>query len=132
MEGNSFKTILKKLRDKKGLSQTQLANKLHVAQNTVSNWETGNREPDWEMMSVIANFFGVTMDFLLGRTETKNTSFVAETKGTFSIAETNEVDEILEALHKRPEMKTLFSLSRKASKEDIEKTMKIIETLRGK
>lgn len=123
MRGNNFNKILKDLRNKKGLSQFQLAKKINVAQNTVSNWEKGIREPDWEMMGVIANFFGVTVDYLLGRTETKNLT---------SADETDEVNEILEALHKRPEMKTLFSISQKASKKDIEKAMRIIEALKDK
>lgn len=42
-----------------------------------------------------------------------------------------EIDEYLDALHKRPEMKALFSISKKATKEDVEKTIKIIEMFRG-
>lgn len=43
----------------------------------------------------------------------------------------NEIEEYLDALHKRPEMKALFSISKKATKEDIEKTIKIIEMFKG-
>ena len=43
----------------------------------------------------------------------------------------DELEEYLELLHKRPEMKALFSLSKNATKEDVEKTMKIIEMFRG-
>jgi CHASE3 domain sensor protein len=42
-----------------------------------------------------------------------------------------EITEILEQLHKRPEMKMLFSVSKNATKEDIEKAVKIIEALKG-
>ena len=43
----------------------------------------------------------------------------------------DELEEYLEMLHKRPEMKTLFSLSKDATKEDVEKTIKIIEMFRS-
>ena len=43
----------------------------------------------------------------------------------------DEIEEYLDALQKRPEMKALFSISHKATKEDIEKTIKIIEMFKG-
>lgn len=41
-----MKTTLAELRKKKGISQTELAKQLDVSQNTVSQWETGDRKPD--------------------------------------------------------------------------------------
>jgi transcriptional regulator with XRE-family HTH domain len=64
---NTFGNILKELRLKKGLNQVELAKILSVAKGTISNWEKGNRTPDNEMLSKIATFFDVTVDFLLGR-----------------------------------------------------------------
>ena len=43
----------------------------------------------------------------------------------------NSIEDILEILHKRPEMKALFSVTKNASKEDVEKAVKIIEALKG-
>lgn len=60
---------LKELRKKSGLSQVEFAKKINVAQNTVSNWENGNRVIDSEKAIAIANFFGVTTDYLLGKDE---------------------------------------------------------------
>lgn len=60
---------LKELRAKKGLSQSAFAKAFGVAQNTVSNWENGNRTLDAETASRIANYFHVTVDYLLGRTD---------------------------------------------------------------
>lgn len=61
-----FGTNLKELRTKARMSQQDLANKLGVSQNTVSNWESGNREPDSiELFLQIADIFGVTLDELL-------------------------------------------------------------------
>lgn len=99
------------------MSQRELAKKLNVAQNTVSNWENGIREPDLNTMRMLADLLDTTIDHLLGR-ETE--MYQAD----------EDLDEILEALHKRPEMKTLFSISKKATREDIETAMKIIEALK--
>lgn len=58
---------LKELRKKAGLSQSDFAKKINVAQNTVSNWENGNRVIDSEKAITIASYFGVTTDYLLGK-----------------------------------------------------------------
>lgn len=58
---------LAELRKKSGLSQQQFAKIIGVAQNTVSNWENGNRLMDTEIAAQIANYFNVSLDFLLGR-----------------------------------------------------------------
>lgn len=64
-----FGERLKFLRTDKELSQQKLANELSVNQRTVSNWEKGIRRPDFEILVSIADFFDVTTDFLLGRTD---------------------------------------------------------------
>ena len=54
------------LRKSRGLSQKEFGRALNVAQNTVSNWENGNREPDREMYLRIAEFFGVSVSDVFG------------------------------------------------------------------
>ena len=58
---------LKKLRKQKGLSQSAFAEILHASQNTVSQWESGEREPSYEITQQIADYFDVSVDYLLGR-----------------------------------------------------------------
>ena len=65
-----FRIILKKLREEKNMSQYAFAEAFGVAQSTVGNWESGKREPNFETMQKIANYFGVSVDYLLGREET--------------------------------------------------------------
>lgn len=62
---------LRKLREEAHVSQAALARALGVAQNTVSNWENGNRDPSNEALMRVADFFGVTVDYLLGKEESK-------------------------------------------------------------
>lgn len=63
---NKFKTVLKELRNEKGLSQKQLAKELGVLERTISYWESGSRECDFDTLILIAKFFEVSTDFLLG------------------------------------------------------------------
>lgn len=67
---------IKKLRENKELSQKQLADMLSVGPSTISMWEQGRRAPDNEMLSKIADFFDVTTDYLLGRTDNPNLKIV--------------------------------------------------------
>lgn len=58
---------LKELRSERKISQQKFASDIGVAQNTVSNWEAGNRDPGTDMIVKIADYFGCTTDYLLGR-----------------------------------------------------------------
>ena len=64
-----FSDALKKLRNKKGLSQLELAEKLFVTRSTVSRWESGNRLPDAMMISRLAGVLGVNVNVLLSTVE---------------------------------------------------------------
>lgn len=50
----------------RGLRQCELASYLNVDQRTISNWEKSSREPNIDMIINIAQFFEVTVDYLLG------------------------------------------------------------------
>ena len=60
---------LKELRKKKGISQLRLATDLNTTQNTISRYETGEREPGIDELVKIAEYFNVSVDYLIGRTE---------------------------------------------------------------
>lgn len=59
---------LKELRKQKGISQVKLAMDLSMSQNTISRYETGEREPGISDLIKIADYFGVSVDYLLCRT----------------------------------------------------------------
>ncbi len=56
---------LRYLREKEALTQTNLANALHIGQSTYNRYERGIREPDHETLKKIADYFHVSLDFLL-------------------------------------------------------------------
>ena len=58
---------IKLLRTENGLYQQDLADILQVSKSTVAMWETNKREPDLVMISKIASYFGVTVDWLTGK-----------------------------------------------------------------
>ena len=57
-----------------GWSQVELAKRLRVAKQTVSNWENENIQPSIEMLVRLSNIFGVTTDYLLGLEKTPRLS----------------------------------------------------------
>lgn len=66
-----FQIRLKELREAAGYSQYSFAREFGVAQSTVGGWEAGKREPNFETIQRIADFFGVSVDYLLGRADEK-------------------------------------------------------------
>ena len=64
----SFGEILASLREERGIYQKELAAILKVSVGTVSNYENNIHFPDQEALLQLADYFGVTVDYLLGRT----------------------------------------------------------------
>lgn len=60
---------LKEIRKSKKLSQLKLAMDLNMTQNTISRYETQEREADYSTLILIADYFNVSLDYLLGRTD---------------------------------------------------------------
>lgn len=58
--------VFKELRKQKGLTQIELADKLHVEQTTISKWENNKSTPDMVSLRMVAEFFNVTIDYLIG------------------------------------------------------------------
>jgi len=60
------------LRKQNNLSQWDLAEKIGISQQTISKYERGLLEPDFETLNFLADYFNVSIDYLLGRNETQN------------------------------------------------------------
>lgn len=60
---------LKYLRESRGISQVKLAMDLSMNQNTISRYETGVREADYATLIKLADYFDVSLDYLLERTD---------------------------------------------------------------
>ncbi len=60
---------LKEIRKSKGISQLKMAIDLNTSQNTISRYETGEREPGINELIQIADYFNISVDYLLERTD---------------------------------------------------------------
>lgn len=100
---------LTQLRKERNLSQSDLAKIFSVNQNTISRWEKGERSPDPEQLKTIAQYFGVSVDYIIGNDEP-----------------TNKIPKDLKRLLDEEEI-TLNG--RMVSPEDKEKMLRIIEAL---
>ena len=65
---NKFSERLKELRREKNLLQSELAKDLHVCKSAISGWEIGRNQPNYDLLIEIAEYFEVTIDYLLGKT----------------------------------------------------------------
>lgn len=63
---NKFKDNLKELRLEKGLGQVELAKEIGVSKGVISLWENGLREPNMYSLIILAKFFKITIDELVG------------------------------------------------------------------
>lgn len=63
-----FDKILKLLRTEKNMSQQELADALGISKSAVNMYERGERQPNFEILESIADYFNVDIDYLLGRT----------------------------------------------------------------
>ncbi|RFA31957.1 immunity repressor protein [Virgibacillus dokdonensis] len=60
------------LRKQKNLSQYQAAEKLGFSRGKLANYEQGTRQPDYDTLKQLADFYDASVDYLLGRTEKRN------------------------------------------------------------
>lgn len=121
---------LAELRSARGLTQQQLADLTGLTRGRLNNYEQGTREPDLMTLQSLADFFQVTTDFLLGRTDTTG-DFTAETMSKIDQA----LDEDPELLafwletKKRPDLQLFLKQVKSASPKAIRQMMTIIKMI---
>ena len=67
-----FGDRLKELREEKELKQAELASLFNISPSTIGMYEQNRRTPDFTLLNSIADYFGVSIDYLLGRTNIRN------------------------------------------------------------
>ncbi len=65
---------LRELRKSKNISQLKLSLDLNMNQNSISRYETGEREADYKTLIMLADYFNVSIDYLLERTDNPKTN----------------------------------------------------------
>ena len=107
-----------------GITITDLCRESGASRGSLSDLKQGRKQSlSSATLSKIATFFDVSVDYLLGTTDEKEKPLVNGDE---------EFTEYLEILKTRPEMRMLFSLTKNATKEDVEKAVRIVEAALGK
>lgn len=102
----------------------ELAEKLGVAKSTLSMYEVGKREPDFETLESIADFYNVDMNFLLGKSDTE-----ADMELPYYMDK--DTREMAQFMYENPDYKVLFSASRTVKKEDFEIVKNVLDKFRS-
>lgn len=100
-----------------GKTQKDLVRDLKITASTVSDWANGKKYPRVDKMQLLADYFGILK------------SDLTEEHQESELTEDIELQEYLEELKNRSEMRMLFSLAKGATKEDVMQAVKIIEAL---
>lgn len=114
-------------------SPSAVVTELGMNKSAVTNWKTRRTPPRDTTLRKIADYFNVTVDYLLTGEEPATPNFEAEKeKASAQLdAEEEELNEYLNALKNNPGMRILFSKTKNAKKEDIEKVIKMLDIMRG-
>lgn len=99
-------------------TQSDLVTDLNLTASTVSDWANGKKYPRVDKMQLLADYFGILK------------SDLTEEHETSKMTDDIELQEYLEKLKNRSELRMLFSLTKGATKEDVEKAVRIIEALK--
>ena len=103
----SFGEILKKLRQEKRLTQEELAIKINSSRSNIANYENNNNMPSVEILNRLSEIFDVSVDYLLGKSETIKLSDedIAFIKSIKQLDETNKmiIRNTMEALFDKQE-----------------------------
>lgn len=103
-------------------SPNAVAKKLGIPSGSVTDWKNGSI-PRRGTLIKIADYFGVSVDYLLGKTDEKEKAPAGDAD--------EELNEYLEFLRTDPNYRMMFSLMKGATKEDVEKAVKVIKSLLG-
>lgn len=103
-------------------SPSLVATEIWLSRASVNGWKKGKKPTDVTTIK-IADYFGVPVDELIGNSENEKKPLINEDE---------ELTEYLEELKNRPEMRMLFILTKGATKEDVERAVRIIEAALGK
>ena len=124
-----FQSILKSLRLAKNLTQDELAKQLKISRSAIGMYESGAREPDFDTLELIADFFNVDIDYLMGRTN--KTTFIPH--ATDDSYYTNpETAKIAQEIYENKELSLLFDAAKDATPEDLQTVHTMLLALKKK
>ena len=125
----NFQNILKSLRLSKGITQADLAKALNISRSTIGMYESGTREPGFEILEMIADYFNVDIDFLLGHTnKTIKTTNPSAAESIYYLDD--ETRAIAQEIYESPDLRILFDALKNATPEDLKFIIEIVKRMK--
>ena len=109
---------LKELRLLMGWNMKQAAQELKIPYTTYISYEKGDRDPNSEMLVYLADFYGVTIDYLIGKSDNPSGN-----------DEEDELAEVLQVLKDREDLRALLQVSKKNTPEQVRRLTKLMESM---
>lgn len=121
----NFGERLKELREDKNLIQQDIADILKVGRATIAGYETKGKQPDYDKLTKLAEFFNVSTDYLLGRTDTKSPADEISS----AIKDDEELLMFWNELKDRDDLQLLFKQSKNLDSKTIQQIIRIIKAI---
>lgn len=115
---DSLGSRIKYLREKNNISQIEFAKKIGVSNTVLSRYESGDRKPDYDTLNKIADYFNVSSDYLLGRTDTPEPS------------PHDKDEEEFQAFANNPELNTFYKELPESDEEAVKRLREIWEIIK--
>ena len=109
-------------------TQEEIAKDLGISRIRYNQYETGKRTPDNEMLVQISEYFNVSIDYLLGKSEIRN-PYESHARIRDSIEDDPELLEFWEVLKEREDLQLMFKQTKQMSPKDIRQIIKIIKAI---
>lgn len=109
---------LKELRLLMGWNMKQAASELKIPYTTYISYEKGDRDPNSETLIYLADFYGVTIDYLIGKSDNPSGN-----------DEEDELAEVLQVLKDREDIRALLQVSKKNTPEQVRRLTKLMESM---
>ena len=124
---------LSRLCTEANISPYKVCEKVGLNRSAVAKWKKGSL-PNGATLNSLAQFFNVSVDYLLGNEQKEKSAQNVQVRDENDniVVLDKETRDLIDSLRSKPEMKMLFSVSKGATKEDIIRTVKIIEALKDK
>jgi transcriptional regulator with XRE-family HTH domain len=108
---STFANRFKKLREERGLSQSDLAKELNISRGSVSFYENGSRSPDIKVLADICNYFHVSSDWLIGISSVKSPSIEIRAIGAVTGLTEDAINALVKNQHSKFEKNDLVNFT---------------------
>ncbi|WP_018247666.1 helix-turn-helix domain-containing protein [Orenia marismortui] len=123
---NTFRNRLEEERKKKGLTQRGLAVELNIPVSEIAFYELGDKKPNLDTLNKLADLFGVSTDYLLGRSDQRQ-NINQQIKDVLS--KDPVLHEFWEEISRREDLQLLFKQTRDLEPDSIYRVIEIIKTI---